>query len=199
MTKLPFSQAAENNKEPILAILRDVLPASRTVLEIGSGTGQHAVHFARQLPHLSWQPSEQEENLDKLKLRLAAEAPDNVLDAVVLDVAVPSWPVDRVDAIFAANCVHIMSWSHVQKMFVGVGRVLQAGGLLILYGPFKYKGAFTSSSNALFEQWLKGNDPLSGIRDFEKLDELANNIDLALQSDYDMPANNRCLVWQKKG
>ncbi len=197
MTDLPFSHAAENNKGPILDILREVLRDKRTVLEIGSGTGQHAVWFAGHLPYLHWQPSEQQQNLDMLNQRLGAEAPGNVCDAVVLDVAADPWPVSKVDAIFAANCVHIMSWSHVQKMFAGLEDVLNDGGFLILYGPYKYKGKFTSESNARFEQWLKGRDVESGIRDFEMVDAQANEIGLVLQKDHQMPANNQCLVWQK--
>jgi cyclopropane fatty-acyl-phospholipid synthase-like methyltransferase len=198
MSKLPFSQAAENNKEPILAVLHDTLVDSKTVLEIGSGTGQHAVWFAGHLPHLQWQPSEQQQNLESLNLRLDEEAPDNVLDAMVLDVADDPWAIEPMDAVFAANCVHIMSWGHVEKMFRGLDKVIAPGGFLILYGPYKYKGAFTSSSNAEFEQWLKGNDEVSGIRDFEKMDALANNIGLTLQKDHKMPSNNQCLVWQRE-
>ncbi len=197
MTDLPFSQAAENNKEPILEILRGVLLDQKSVLEIGSGTGQHAVWFAGHLPHLSWQPSEQQQNLDMLNLRLGVEAPDNVSEAVALDVAEEPWPISKVDAVFAANCVHIMSWSHVQKMFTGLRSSLNDGGFLILYGPYKYKGNFTSQSNARFEQWLKSRDVESGIRDFEKVNALASEIGLTLQKDHQMPANNECLVWQK--
>ena len=131
------------------------------------------------------------------QLRLVSDAPGNICDAIALDVADDPWPVEGVDAVFAANCVHIMSWAHVVKMFEGLEPVINSGGHLILYGPFKYKGAFTSSSNASFEQWLKGNDRQSGIRDFEKVNELAQNAGLTLQKDHQMPANNQCLVWQK--
>ena len=198
MSDLPFSQASENNKQPILAVLRSQLANTKTVLEIGSGTGQHAVFFAEQLPHLTWQPSEQAQNIDMLSLRLDAQAPANVRKPVVVDVADDPWQVPRVNAVYAANCVHIMSWGHVEKMFHGLDKVLKSGGHLILYGPYKYAGEFTSSSNAQFEQWLQGNAPLSGIRDFEKVDELANRIGLTLLNDHQMPANNQCLVWQRK-
>ncbi len=198
MSDLPFSQASENNKRPIVAILREELVDTKTVLEIGSGTGQHAVFFAEQLPHLAWQPSEQAQNIDMLSLRLEAQAPENVHKPVVVDVADDPWRVQPVEAVYAANCVHIMSWEHVEKMFHGLDGALRPGGHLILYGPFKYGGAFTSSSNAQFEQWLKGNDPLSGIRDFEKVNELASGIGLTLRSDHQMPANNQCLVWQRQ-
>ncbi|MCP4934716.1 MAG: DUF938 domain-containing protein [bacterium] len=197
MTELPFSQSSESNKQPILSILRDVLADTKTMLEIGSGTGQHAVFFAKQLPHLMWQPSEQAQNIDMLSLRLEAHAPANVRKPVVVDVADEPWRVQPVDAVYAANCAHIMSWGHVEKMFRGLDGVLKPGGHLILYGPYKYGGNFTSSSNAQFEQWLKGNDPLSGIRDFEKVDELARMIGLTLLGDHQMPTNNQCLVWQR--
>lgn len=197
MRDLPFSQAAENNKKPILDILREALSECNSVLEVGSGTGQHAVWFAGHLPHLSWQPSEQQQNLQELNLRLSAEAPVNVRAALALDVADATWPVGKTDAVFAANCVHIMSWSHVKKMFAGLSDILNKGGLLILYGPYKYNGNFTSDSNARFEQWLQGRDINSGIRDFEKVDALANEIGLTLQKDHQMPANNQCLIWKK--
>ena len=198
MTQLPFSQASENNKRPIVAILRSQLASTKTVLEIGSGTGQHAVFFAEQLPHLTWQPSEQAQNIDMLSLRLDAQAPVNVRKPVIIDVADDPWRVQCVEAVYAANCVHIMSWGHVEKMFHGLDEVLKPGGHLILYGPYKYGGEFTSSSNARFELWLQGNDPLSGIRDFEKVNELASRIGLSLLKDHQMPANNQCLVWQRQ-
>lgn len=197
MSELPFSQAADNNKVPILAVLREALAERKTVLEIGSGTGQHAVFFAANMPHLIWQPSEQQGHLASLNQRLDVEAPNNVLDARVLDVAVHPWPVDPVDVVYAANCIHIMSWQHVLMMFKGLDKALKPGGSLILYGPFKYGGAFTSSSNAQFDQWLKGNDEVSGIRDFEKVDALAADIGLSLQMDHQMPSNNQCLIWQR--
>ena len=197
MTQLPFSQAAENNKEPILGVLRDVLIPGTTVLEIGSGTGQHAVWFAQNLPHLVWQPSEQAENLETLKLRLDAQAPANICQPVVLDVADDPWPVAAMDAVYAANCVHIMSFAHVEKMFQGLDKVVKPGGHLALYGPYKYAGQFTTDSNERFDQWLKSNDALSGIRDFEKVDGLASAIGMSLLADHQMPANNQLLIWQR--
>ncbi len=199
MAKLPYSQAAENNKQPILDILRPLFAQTKSVLEVGSGTAQHALWFARNMPHLTWQPTEHESNMDKLVQCLSAqENPGNIKNPVCLDVADDPWPVAESEAVYSANCVHIMSWEHVQKMFAGLDKVIRPGGYLTLYGPFKYNGAFTSSSNALFEQWLKGNDPVSGIRDFEEVDALANSIGLSLVADHKMPANNQCLVWQRK-
>ena len=121
----------------------------------------------------------------------------NIAKPAILDVADNPWRVEPVEAVYAANCVHIMSWGHVVKMFQGLDKALKPGGHLVLYGPFKYKGDFTSDSNARFEQWLKGNDPQSGIRDFEKVDALAKEIGLSLLADHNMPANNQCLIWQR--
>lgn len=198
---LPFSQAAENNKEPIANILRDAFKNARSVLEIGSGTGQHAVHLGEALAHLTWQTSELPGNLDGVATRLAAEGPENVptnvIAPVALDVSVHPWPIAHVDGIFSANCVHIMSWDHVAHLFRGVGEVLGSGGTLCLYGPYKYGGEFTTPSNADFDDWLKARDRLSGVRDFEAVDALAQAQGLSLLADHPMPANNQLLVWRR--
>jgi SAM-dependent methyltransferase len=197
MADLPFVQAAENNKGPILEVLRPLLTEVGLVLEVGSGTGQHAVHFATHLPHLVWQPTERADQLPVLSLRLEAEAPDNVRAAVALDVADDPWQVPMADAVYAANAVHIMSWAHVEALFRQVPQILRPGGYLILYGPYKYNGAYTTQSNAAFDQWLKERDSLSGIRDFEALDALAQAAGLKFQADHGMPANNQCIVWRR--
>ncbi len=197
MNNLAFSQAAENNKAPILSILREVFAQTRIVLEIGSGTGQHAVHFGRGLPHLVWQPSDLAHNLPDIQARLAAEAPANVLAPLALDVAMQVWPVRDIDGLFSANAVHIMSWAHVTQMFQGMGEILCDQAIVCLYGPFRYGGAFTTPSNAQFDVWLKQRDPLSGVRDFEAVDALARAQGLSLLADYDMPANNQLLVWRR--
>lgn len=194
---LPHSQAAENNKEPILAVLRDVFEGTRRVLEIASGTGQHAVHFGRGLPHLAWQPSDVAAALPGLAARLAREAPANVEPPLELDVGRRPWPATGVDGVFAANCVHIIAWPRVEDLFTGVGAALAARGTLCLYGPFKYGGAFTTASNADFDVWLKSRDPASGIRDFEAIDTLARAQGLRLDRDVAMPANNQLLVWRR--
>ncbi len=193
----PYSEACEQNKEPILTVLRKVFATRKKVLEIGSGTGQHAVHFSRQLPHLLWQTSDLAENHDGILQWLAEADLDNVLAPLTLDVASNSWPVDHVDGIFSANAIHIMSWDHVVKMFAGIGRVLEQGGIVCLYGPFNYDGRYTSDSNARFDGWLKMRDPDSGVRNFEDVDALARAQGLQLVQDYEMPANNRTLVWEK--
>jgi cyclopropane fatty-acyl-phospholipid synthase-like methyltransferase len=194
----PVSEACERNKEPILGVLREVLAQSRRVLEIGSGTGQHAVYFARHLPHVQWQTSDLPAHHPGITAWLQEEGPVNALPPLALDVDAPQWPVQDVDAVFSANTVHIIAWPQVERLFAGVGRVLVAHGLLCLYGPFNYNGAFTSDSNAKFDVWLKERDPRSGIRDFADLDRLAAAQGLDLAQDVPMPSNNRILVWRKR-
>lgn len=193
----PFSQACENNKAAILAVLKNYFSEVDSVLEIGSGTGQHAVHFAEHLPHVSWQPADQRQYIPGIQSWIDWKPLPNVLPPLELDVNLP-WPIDSVDAIFSANTVHIMSWPEVEKMFQSIGSVLNQRGVFCLYGPFNYRGRYTSDSNASFDQWLKQRDPLSGIRDFEAIERLAETAGLILLSDEVMPANNRCLVWKKQ-
>lgn len=195
---LIHSEACERNKGPILAVLTQALATERTVLEIGSGTGQHAVYFARHLPHLSWQPSERAGELAPLAERLRLEAPPNLRPAVELDVSLQPWPVEGVDAVFSANTLHIMAWDAVEHFFRGVGAVLRTPGVLCIYGPFRYGGEYTSASNADFDRYLRLRDPASGVRDFEALTELASAQGLALAADHAMPANNRTLVWRRQ-
>lgn len=197
---MPYSEACERNKGPILEVLRRWLETSPgIVLEIGAGTGQHAVHFARHLPQLTWQPTEQAENLAVLATRISAEGPCNLLPPIELDVARLPWPSDDdgLDAVFTANTFHIMSWPEVQAFFKGVARVLRRDGLLFVYGPFRYGGQYTSYSNHSFDNALHERDPRSGIRDFEAVNALAVAAGLALLEDAAMPANNQTLVWRK--
>ena len=193
----PYAESCDINKDPILEVLRKVFTDRRKVLELASGTGQHAVHFGRALPHLSWQTSELRQNHDGIRMWLDEAGLPNVLPPVHIDANDDSWPVSGFDAIFNANTVHILSWPEVEKFFAGIGRVLEAGGLLCLYGPFNYGGEFTSESNARFDLWLKARDPQSGVRNFEDLDALANAQGLRLLEDFEMPINNRTLVWQR--
>ena len=195
---MAFSQAAENNKEPIARVLRDVFKEVRQVLEIGAGTGQHTVHFAHCLPHVTWLTSDVAANLDGIRERLARAGVANAKPPLALDVTVRPWLVPRVGGVFAANCVHIMSWAEVEHLFGGIGEVLEAGGTVCLYGPFKYGGAFTTESNARFDAHLKRRDPASGIRDFEAVDALARGQDLRLIRDAAMPANNQLLIWRRQ-
>lgn len=194
---LPFSQACENNKDPILDVLQRHVSNKETLLEIGGGTGQHAVYFADNFPELNWQSSDQPEHVDQLNLRIDAAGLPNLPRAFALDVNQPRWPCEIVDVLFSANSLHIMSRSSVENFFLGAGRCLLPGGLLLVYGPFKYNGKFTTESNAQFDRWLKGRDPDSGVRDFEWVNDLASAQGFALLEDNGMPANNQLLVWKR--
>lgn len=193
----PFSQACENNKRPILGVLQQAFAQVDRVLEIGSGTGQHAVFFAEAMPWLIWQPSDRAENLPGIRAWCEAAALPNLRQPLTLDVAAAPWPDAGFDAVFSANTAHIMSWQAVELFVAGVGALLLSGGVFCLYGPFNYAGRYTSASNAQFDAWLKERDPLSGVRDFEALDALAHSAGLILAADHPLPANNRALVWRK--
>jgi hypothetical protein len=194
---LPFSEACERNKEPILGVLREAFAELSGVVEIGSGTGQHAVHFTRRLSHLDWQPTDRTENLATLAARVALDGPPNLRSPVELDVTSSNWPFVRTDAVFSANTLHIMSWGEVGSFFRGVGRILGQGGLLAVYGPFRYAGRYTSESNAAFDRGLRGRNAASGIRDFEAVNELAADQGLTPLADHAMPANNQLILWQR--
>lgn len=194
----PYAPACERNRDPILAVLREHFADRQRVLEIGSGTGQHAVHFAAALPHLTWQTSDRPENVAGIRLWLKEAALANTPPPLTLDVNGP-WPHQRFDAAFSANTLHILAWPEVERLFAGVAGVLTATAKLVIYGPFNYGGRYTSESNAQFDQWLKTGDARRGIRDFEAVDALAAGIGLALLEDRAMPANNRCLVWRRAG
>ena len=194
---LPCSDACERNKGPILAILKDVLTMRGLVLEVGAGTGQHAVHFARHLPHLEWQPTERHEWLDTLRERVRLEGTPNLRPPIELEVNQAAWPVGTPDAVYSANTLHIMAWHEVEAFFRGVGRVLVPRGQLAVYGPFRFDGDYTSASNAEFDAYLRRRDPASGIRDFEAVDVLAAGEDLQFAANHAMPANNQLLVWRR--
>ncbi len=193
----PYSEACEKNQSAILEVLQSALSRQHHVLEIASGTGQHAIHFGRALPHLTWQTSELPHNHAGIRAWLDEAALPNVLPPVALDVTDAHWPAGVVDAVFNANTVHIVSKPEVERMFAGIARTLSAGGILCLYGPFNYHNKFTSESNARFDVWLKSRNPESGIRDFEAIDQLAKTHGLRLLQDVAMPSNNRTLVWQR--
>ena len=195
---LPFSQACENNKEFILQVLRRHFRTPGTVLEIGGGTGQHAVHFAEHLPHLQWQSSDMPSNVDSLNRRIQAAALPNLPLALTLDVTQDSWPLAQADYAFSANTLHIMPAAANPFFFSHLRHTIRPGGMVCVYGPFKYNGEFTTESNARFDLWLKGNNPLSGVRDFETINGLAQQAGLALLEDNAMPANNQLLVWEKQ-
>lgn len=193
----PFSESSVQNKDPIFDVIEKYFSDIETVLEIGSGTGQHAVYFAEQFAHLTWIASDQAEHMSGIKIWLDESELTNVHGPYELDVNQDEWPIKNTNAVFSANTVHIMSWSSVENMFAGIGRVLNKKGVFCLYGPFNYNGQFTSESNAHFDVWLKQRDPVSGVRDFEALQLLANKASLELIDDVEMPENNRILVWKK--
>ncbi|MET0065121.1 MAG: DUF938 domain-containing protein [Candidatus Thiodiazotropha sp.] len=192
----PFSEACEENKQPILQVIQPLFREARSLLEVGSGTGQHAVHFAAAMPQLTWQTSDCAQQLPGITAWLAEAGLENLPEPIELNVQ-GRWPDRSYDAVFSANTTHIMSWSAVERMFLGIGRILNPGGLFALYGPFNYQGSYTSESNRRFDRWLRGRDPQSGIRDFEALDKLARAQQLGFVDDVEMPVNNRILVWRR--
>lgn len=219
----PHAPACERNRDPILAELRPRLADARRVLEIGSGTGQHAVHFAAAMSWLTWQCTDRAEHLPGMRLWLDEAALPNTPPPLVLDVMSAPWPVEPgasqgaiadigadaateagaamppFDAVFSANTLHIMDWDSVEAFFAGVGRVLARSdhGTLAVYGPFNYEGRHTSDSNREFDAWLRARDPRSGIRDAEAVDRLASAAGLSLEADVAMPANNRLRFWTR--
>ena len=227
MIDKPHAPSCERNREPILAVLREHFADRGHVLEIGSGTGQHAVHFAAALPWLTWQCSDRAEYLPGIGHWLDDAALPNTPAVVELDVARGPWPFvaadssrvptpalprvaealrsgntqagerRRFDAAFSANTLHIMGWPEVEALFAGLGTVLADDATLVVYGPFNNGGVFSSNSNREFDGWLKARDPRSGIRDVEAVDGLAHGIGLRLVKEVAMPAHNRCLVWRR--
>lgn len=193
----PWSEACERNRGPILEVLRGAFAGATQVLEIGSGTGQHAVFFAGALPHLVWQPSDRPEHLSGIAAWREEAGLSNLRAPLALDVDAGVWPVAGCDAVFSANTLHIMSWASVENFFRGVARVLQSGGVLAVYGPFSYGGCHTAESNAQFDAFLRARDPLSGIRDFEAVNMLARSHGLVFGGDHALPANNRVLTWRR--
>ena len=192
-----FSEACERNKDAILLAIKPFLRDKNSLLEIGSGNGQHAIYFSAYLNRLTWQTSDCAGNHADINQWIDDYSGENVKRPFSLNVIDDVWPEQQYDAIYSANTAHIMPWNAVQALFAGVGPVLSKGGIFILYGPFNYNGTFTSESNRKFEDWLKSVDPNRGIRDFEAVNELAKRSALTLVDDIEMPANNRILVWRK--
>jgi SAM-dependent methyltransferase len=198
MPDKPHAPSCEKNREPILAVLRERLAGRTSLLEIGSGTGQHAVYFAPALPHLNWQTSDREENLPGIRAWLGEACLPNTPAPLELDVTGP-WPARRFDAVFTANTLHIMPWTAVVAMFAALPGVMGGNAIFVAYGPFNYGGRFTSESNARFDASLKAGAPHQGIRDIDDLDALARRAGMTLAEDVAMPSNNRCLVWCRVG
>lgn len=198
MTEYRDAPATSRNREPILAVLRAQFADRRHVLEIGSGTAQHAVFFAEAMPHLLWQCSDRAQNLPGIRARLADAVLANTPAPLQLDVAQDAWPASHYDAVFSANTLHIMSWPEVEWLFAGLDKVLADDATLIVYGPFNIGGTFSSDSNAAFDASLKAQAPHMGIRDLEAVDARAAGIGLQRVANIAMPANNRCVVWRRK-
>ena len=197
MPQKPFAQACENNKDPILQVICRYLEQYQQVFEIGSGTGQHAVYFAKMMPCLTWQTSDLKENHAGIQAWINDSGLDNVLPPLELDVSnTQQWPT-QIEALYTANSTHIMPWEAAQQMMAQAGQRLQSGGVFLQYGAFKFDGEFTTDSNRKFDLWLKQQHSFSGIRDFEAVEAIANANGLTLEANFDMPANNQLLVWRK--
>ena len=193
-----FSQAADNNKTAILTVLAEWLPDKANLLEIGSGSGQHAIHMAAALQHIRWQPSERADMLHALNSNILAYGSPNICNPAGLDLKEDLRVFDPVDCIYSANVMHIVSEELGEKLIRGAAKALRQDGLLALYGPYKYRGEFTTRSNAEFDLRLKERDAQSGVRDFEWVTDIANNSGLTLAEDRSMPANNKFLAFKRK-
>jgi len=201
MTNKPFSPSCEENKQPILEVIAPRLAAARSVLEVGSGTGQHAVHFAAALPQLRWQCTDVVDYLPGIRAWIEEAGLPNLPAPLELDVDtdwIDAFSCADFDAIYSANTAHIMSLTQVERMLTGVGALLPSESLFLLYGPFSLDGQHTSESNALFDRSLRLRDPLSGVRDLRDLERFAAAAGLALEADIAMPVNNRTLVWRRR-
>ena len=190
--------AVARNRDPILAVLREVLDAPGTVLEIASGTGEHAVHFASALPYLVWQPTDPDDEARRSIAAHAARAQlPNLLPPLELDAAAAAWPVERADAVVSINMIHIAPWRAAEGLMAGAGRLLAPGAPLYLYGPYRQHGRHTAPSNAAFDESLKERDPEWGVRDLDEVAELADRHGLALQRTVAMPANNLSVIFRR--
>jgi len=193
------SPSAERNREPILAVLRAVLPATGRVLEIASGTGQHALCFAGALPGLDWQPSDADEAArESIAAWITQDAPPNVRAPLALDVHEADWGVGTVDAVVCINMIHIAPWSAAESLVAGASRHLRDGGVLYLYGPFRRGCAHTAPSNAAFDDQLRSRDPSWGVRDMEEVVALAASAEFVCDEPVAMPANNFSLIFRKR-
>jgi SAM-dependent methyltransferase len=193
-----FSPSYERNKDFILPVLQEVLPDNGLVLEIGSGSGQHAAFFASHLPRLVWQPTDVAANLPSITQWQIEAGLSNLRAPLELDLLAKTWPVSSAQAVVCINTVHIVAWQGVENLFSGAGRVLSAGGVMFVYGAYRYATRPLEPSNEEFDRWLKARDPASGVRDFEAVNALAQQQGLILVSDRAMPGNNRCIWWRKQ-
>lgn len=195
----PYAVACDENGPPILGVLKTKLPRQGKLLEIGSGTGQHAVMFAAALQNITWHPSDRKEMLEGIQMWIDEAQLANLHDPIALDVLDDTWPNQQFDAVYSANTAHIMPEEAVEAMFIGVARVLKPNGLFLLYGPFMYEGKHTSESNWRFDRWIRAWEAHRGLRDVSWLKPIAEPLGLTLEEDIEMPVNNRILVWRKAG
>lgn len=192
----PDAPSVARNRDAILDVLGEAFAHTRSVLEVGSGTGQHAVYFAQALPHLSWQASDREESLSGISAWLDDAGLPNTPPVLTFDVN-GTWPTAAYDGVFTANTLHIMSFEEVQAFFTGLPGITAPDATLVVYGPFNYDGKFTSPSNATFNDWLQVRGTHMAIRDFEEVSALAAKAGFQLVDDRAMPANNRCIIWRR--
>ncbi len=197
MINKPYSESSDQNKDVILEVISPILSGVASVLEIGSGTGQHAIFFAEKMPHLIWNTSDRHDYITSINCWINDARVDNVVAPVELDVSNSVWPSKKMDAVFTANTVHIMNQDEVENLIKGCSTMIKPGGHLLIYGPFNYNGNYTSDSNERFDQWLKSRNALSCIKAFETVCALALESGLSLKKDYAMPANNRILHFIK--
>ncbi|MCB9538188.1 MAG: DUF938 domain-containing protein [Myxococcales bacterium] len=192
-----FAPAAERNRDPILEVLRAVLPPRGLVLEIGCGTGQHAAHFAAALPQLDWQPTDRAPLVDSVAAWAAEAGAVNVRPALALDAAAAVWPVDAADAVYCANVIHISPWATAQGLFAGAARRLPPHAPIVLYGPFRFAGRFLADSNAAFDASLRARDASWGVRDLDDVKALAAEHGFAFDRLVERPANNHVVVFRR--
>ena len=197
MARKPHADACDQNSPPILDVLKRRLPGRGDLLEIGSGTGQHAVRFAEALPGIIWHTSDLAEMHEGIEMWIDEAGLANLRPPITLDVINGPWPERHFDAIFSANTAHILPLEGVEAMFRGVARMLAPGGLFLLYGPFMVDGEHTSESNWRFDRWIRAWEPHRGLRDITWLREISEPLGLVLDEDVEMPENNRILVWRR--
>ena len=193
-----FAPAAERNRQPILDVLRRVLPPSGLVLEVASGTGQHAIFFSEHLPSLRWQPTDaSSEAVQSIGAWVDETARENILAPLDLDVRSPQWPIAKADALVCINMIHISPWETTEALFHGASKLLPGGAPMVTYGPYRLQGEHTAPSNAAFDQSLRSRNARWGVRDIDELLELGVRTGFTLEERVSMPANNMTLVWMR--
>ena len=190
--------AAARNRDPILEVLRRLAPATGTVLEVASGSGEHAAHFAAALPGLAFQPTDPDPTR-RASIDAWCEGIANVRPALALDATTGAWPTGPFDLLLCCNMIHIAPWAAAEGLVAGAGRVLSPGGILLLYGPFRRQGVETAPGNEAFDADLRARNPAWGLRDLEAVDALARAAGFSGAEITEMPANNLCVAWRKAG